>query len=550
MTTPVSLLPAPARHSKNPVFRWDALPGAASYDLWLSNLTTDKRVLLKEGIPGTQTSWTASITLPSAQYRYWLRARDAAGVPANWSIPQSFDVGVSVLQTEISTFEASPVILWTAEPGVNEYEIYVSRSGVLIENSHVTTTSWKSATALPIGTYQFWVRGRLSENGRLAPWSTPVEFNTGGKTVLKSAQATESSLPFLKWLPVDHAEKYRLQVINRTSQTIVLDEQGITTSQYQIQSILPDDTYRVWARAESTTGLLGIWSPPLDFSVNTTSSSVVVVQNLVRWIGDGTPLFQWVGSAGAVSYDFYLASGNRIISQERTTATSWVPALPLATGDWTMWVRARDAQDRTGAWGLPESATVGKAPSLAIVKQPNSSIAEVRWASVYGAVKYEVYIQNLTTNRVTRINGVTLKNYSPAGSLSAGSYRVWVRAISQTSQAGPWSQPADFFVSNQNDRHNSSGLEFDSGNLLAVLKDLVEGSLFECTSKPATSTPRDTDVAEGHDNVVLPNGALPVSDRDANSGFISASVATDARYMDQVFDEFAVVPYAQHSSPG
>ncbi len=446
IATPVSLLTEPERHMVNPTFRWSPLLGAASYDFWLSNVTTDERVYLKEAIPESQTTLSLPFALSTGQYRYWVRGRDKAGVAANWSEAKTFDIGLRTNPTEFSTFEANPTVSWIGNPAMDAYEIYLSRGSIVVQNTMVTSTSWTSTSALAPDTYRFWVRGRMKANGKLTPWSSVVEFKTGGQTVLMPTQNGSTSRPLVSWRPVIQAKSYRVQIVNKSNSNIVLDQSGISGTQYQVSSILPDSSYRIWTRAESTTGQLGVWSAPMDFSIASASSTAAVTQSLPRWSADRIPFFEWQGVGGALSFDYYLTNGNQVFAAEAVASRSFLPSAPLEFGNWMMWVRARDAANRTGAWSLPEGVTVGRAPSLNVVNASNGSVSEIRWLSVFGATKYEVYIQNQSSGQVSRITDVTLRNYSPKGTLSAGRYRVWVRAVHLASVFGPWSEPADFRI--------------------------------------------------------------------------------------------------------
>ena len=69
------------------------------------------------------------------------------------------------------------------------------------------------------------------------------------------------------------------------------------------------------------------------------------------------------------------------------------------------------------------------------------------WKPVDGAVRYELWVTNTTTNtQVINQTSLSTLNYTPSASLAKASYRVWVRAVSTSGELGPWSDQTNFTI--------------------------------------------------------------------------------------------------------
>jgi predicted phage tail protein len=72
----------------------------------------------------------------------------------------------------------------------------------------------------------------------------------------------------------------------------------------------------------------------------------------------------------------------------------------------------------------------------------------ITWSTSAGASTYDLWVDNLTTrqSQVIRQQTLTAASFTPANPLAAGSYRVWVRAISSQGDASAWSSARDFTI--------------------------------------------------------------------------------------------------------
>ena len=68
------------------------------------------------------------------------------------------------------------------------------------------------------------------------------------------------------------------------------------------------------------------------------------------------------------------------------------------------------------------------------------------WSTVTGAVRYELWVDNLSTGARAVINETQLiDNHLIVNTLAAGNYRAWVRAI-LSNGTGVWTSGNDFQV--------------------------------------------------------------------------------------------------------
>lgn len=446
ITTAPILQAPPLTHDRLPTLRWNSVAGAATYDLWFASLSTGQRLLLKEGISAATVSYTLPVALNAGEYKYWIRARDASGLAANWSLPAQFDVGLLVTPIPRS-FDDRPLVDWKPEPDAVNYEIYVSGPGGLIQQSGITANTWRPAHALAVGNFRFWVRGKVAATGRFLPWSPPVDFSTGGRTdVTAPGDKAITSTPGIEWLPVTDAVSYRLQIQDRTTSSIVADRQGISGTTFQQLTILPDGQYRVWVQAVTLNGTRGVWSAGKDFVIQTSTINLPVTVLSASKLSNGQVQFKWVRNSGAASYEIYLTNEETAISSHGIAGTTFSPSTVLGDGTWKWWVRGILTGGQTGAWSTTASVTIGQPPAIDKVSVALQATFELKWTPVLGALSYEVYFEHVNTGEVMRYSNLTATQFVPELPVATGHYRAWVRAFFSTNNPGTWSLPTDFWV--------------------------------------------------------------------------------------------------------
>jgi hypothetical protein len=122
----------------------------------------------------------------------------------------------------------------------------------------------------------------------------------------------------------------------------------------------------------------------------------------------------------------------------------------LPAGSYRAWVRGRDLNGGAYyAWSTAFDFEIGRPPrvvGLANTVQPVQPV--IKWTPVAGAVRYEIWLSNLTTGkRIASDSNLQSTMYTPTQSLTSGSrYRVWIRAFDSSDTATAWSASASFSV--------------------------------------------------------------------------------------------------------
>ena len=247
-----------------PTISWQALPGAAKYDVWIDRLDVPTSQIVRDmNVTGTSLTPT---TLPRGSYRVWVRGLAADGADGAWSASQDFTtVPVPIITSGLNpTFDTTPTISWTAVAGASAYEVYVLSINGNSKALHQKNISGTSFTwpVLPVGPYRYWVR----VSGATV-WSSPVEIDTTGRTdVLGPTGTTTDRTPTISWRPVDGAVRYELWVNRLGVQDKIIYQTNLTTTTFTPTSNLATGNYRVWVRAVSGSATAP-WSAYVDFMI-------------------------------------------------------------------------------------------------------------------------------------------------------------------------------------------------------------------------------------------------------------------------------------------
>lgn len=256
-----------------PEIRWDVVDGAGFYEIYLFDDDNVRLVHRESNITGTSYS---SFPLLDGNYRVWVKSYRENGEPGRWSRGQSFSVGdtssnltVTPASPLVSTFDTAPELRWSKDPGVDSVDLYLRNGSTIVTQQNISTDSFAPPTALPAGTWQWWVRGKDS-NGNYGPWSGPATVDVTGRPILIAPTgATNDTTPSISWLPVEGASRYVFQLDNLTTgQSAVIRRNHVFITHLTPGTPLPPGTYRAWVQAVSaSTNTPGPWSLSLEFVV-------------------------------------------------------------------------------------------------------------------------------------------------------------------------------------------------------------------------------------------------------------------------------------------
>ena len=176
-----------------PTIGWQTAVPGATYDLQLEDVVSGASVVNTTGIQ-VQT-YTVPVLLGERQYRVRVRSVNTVGETSEWSPWFVFRIDVPNATTPIAVGPTGTVtdndvtFTWRHSPDSVRYEILVrdlrNQENIVIQvdtfdiNSSLGTASYTSA--LPDGTYRFWVRAFNSQN-TASSWSNSLSFIVDDRT--------------------------------------------------------------------------------------------------------------------------------------------------------------------------------------------------------------------------------------------------------------------------------------------------------------------------------------------------------------------------------
>lgn len=448
-----------ATGGRRPLLSWDPVAGAASYRVYVTNETTEQR-----GLVDTLVSKT-SVRLPQdfdyGRHRYWVRAVTVGGYESQWSASRVYDVPLTHISPSNATLETAPEFRWHYLPNAVTYGLFVSGpGGVLINESNITSETFTPSTPLPIGELRWWVRG-FTASGKAGPWSPVVEISTGGRTRIGTINVDTVGASF-SWLEVPGAQLYEVYLRNSASDGGVYRIEGTTRRSLSRLPLVSGD-YTAWVRTTRADGNK-IWSAGSRFVVPAKAhqltpkpiSSIGSFGRLVNGIFNSLHVtLDWEPVPNASGYEVFLRANATRPSQfvmlpglKRVSPRTPHTIYRISPGELTWWVRAVFDDNEPGEWSVShEVITNGRVTDVRYTATAANEQV-LHWGQIEDANRYALQVDNLTTGeaRVIREDDLTSASFPVATPLPRGKYRIWVRAISDRDEMGPWSIQRDFVV--------------------------------------------------------------------------------------------------------
>ena len=403
---------------RTPTIFWASPAGTNSSEVWINDLESKQRV--SYSFEAGPRSHFDSPQLSPSRYAAWVRTLGDYGA-SEWSQAAVFTVLTASpqnLSVEVSA-QRVMTIRWSPVEGATDYEVYVrgSQSPIpLLSRFQIgPVTSYQLSTPVPGDLYSISVRARRP--GRPSSAWTPVLTS-----FVQEAPKAVLSFPNIRWAAIGQAIGYDLKIIDpRTGKEVV--GTNLTSPAYRLD--LNPGQYELQLRTLYRDGGASSWaSTPFEI-FHPTVTILPVSQPTV----DATPVIFWNGQAGADSYEFYVQRVGQTTAAYRSTElkeTSHRVAVPLAQGNYYVWIRSHYPGGSRSSWGAGTALRIGPPPVVSV------SNRTVSWAPVNGATNYDIIIQvaqGLTGSYVDYlrvkddvVNTVSLSTAPP------GLYRVWVRA--------------------------------------------------------------------------------------------------------------------------
>lgn len=365
-TAPTMVTTPTPSQDMTPTIAWSAIPGAVSYDVWITNLSTNT-ALPTQTVTGTTHTPTSDLGI--GRFRVWVRSENAAGVKSRWSTPHTFVINTAVTLNPIVLRQNTPrpTISWQSLPGAVRYEIYVTSptvSGFLHRDATITGTSWTPSSDLAIGRYRAWVRG-FAADGLTAAWSREISMIADvlvvpAPTLISPLHATFDRTPTFTWASVSGATQYVLRVRNANDGTVVVHAAVMApVTNFTPVTELSSNVYYNWeVRAIGAGGHQSDYSPanrlyiggrPVIFGPTGTAES-------------STPTFSWSTVQDASRYilrvDRTDVVQDWLIQKTNLTTNSFTPSTELEAGTYRFWVRAVSSTGEFSTWSIVSNFTV------------------------------------------------------------------------------------------------------------------------------------------------------------------------------------------------
>jgi ELWxxDGT repeat protein len=344
-----------------------------------------------------------------------------------------------------------PEITWTASQGAVSYDLYIRNNSTGANpqvSINVTGTSWVPTSDLGIGRFVVWVRA-VNAAGTKSAWSAQRNFiiNTS-PTTAPIIRHQQTNRPEIVWDDITGAVKYDVWLDSVTAgQVSTQILHNVMGKSWQSPTDLPLGQYRAWVRGLDASGLAAAWAPIINFNVTTAPALITPMSSTLS----SRPQFTWTPVSSATKYELQLRNLNTetlVYNIQNITTTSWTPPANLPAGHYRWWGLASNANYR-GQWSQAVDFYVGGRPVVtAPVGSGTDTTPEFRWNAVEGAATYQLWVDRTDTyvQAVINISGLTGTTFTPVTPLPAGTFRVWVRAISSTGMLSSWSQSLTFSI--------------------------------------------------------------------------------------------------------
>lgn len=342
-----------------------------------------------------------------------------------------------------------PVFTWPVIENAASYNLWVEKIGGSnnpVINETLTVNDFAAPIDLGLGQYRTWVRATLNDGSKTA-WKAQT-FTIDGQVDFNAIAANQNTArPELQWQPFPGVVKYDLWIDDTANHvTQFVRNQNITGTSWTPSTDMPLSSYNAWIRGVAADGATTKWSQVTSFNV-VPAPNVTAGQNSTF---DRTPTFAWDALLGATKYDLIVQNQStkiNVVNQRNISALNFTPTTNLPDGQYNVWVRGISAAGVRGSWTDAIPIYVGgRTTVLTPVGTITNTTPTFSWKPVDGAIRYDLWVDQVgVTSQIIRRTNETGTSFTAAAPLPAGTYRVWVRAISPTESA-PWSIMVSFII--------------------------------------------------------------------------------------------------------
>jgi hypothetical protein len=351
ITLPAPSLLGPLGQIANlmPTFSWGPVAAADHYDLWVNNLTTGQRQIIRNAnVSGTSFS-PAFPLVPGDTYAWWVASVASNGMEF-WSATGTFTeaglypttVGPSGPITSLT-----PTFSWNSVTAASSYDLWVddiSAGQSQIIRQSVTGTVFVAPTSLQVGhSYRWWVAA-VDGTGQ-EYWSATTYFWEPFLPAPTTLGASQGGNPVtFQWNAVAGADHYDVWVNDLTTGQAQVFRNANVAGTSVTGGVPPGHGFQWWVAAVDNIGHES-WSSAATFV-----SPALLAPTLVAPAGlifNTAPIYSWNAVAAAVQYDIWvndLTTGQSQVVRTTQTGTTLLVSTPLLSGHrYAWWVASVDS---------------------------------------------------------------------------------------------------------------------------------------------------------------------------------------------------------------
>lgn len=364
----VTITGTSASTEQRPTIFWNSTTGAAGYEIWVDNLTTNTSSVVRATTP--ETWYTPANNLGIGQFAAWVRTVDLNGNKSAWSPRFTFrvDTPVTIQPLALTQPTARPVISWNPLTGAAKYDLWIDRltsnQSQYVRLTNIVGTQWTSASDLPMGRYRMWVRG-FDAAGSPAKWSIPTDFVIASAPVpVTPLLPTFDRTPTFTWTALAGAASYKVTLKNPNTGVIAYAVTGLTGTSWTVPADLATGTWQWWVSGTSADGYQSAAPQKIDFYVGGRPTVLTPTGST----SNTKPEFTWTAVMGAATYELWVdrldvpVSG--LINLTGLTSASFTPTTAMAKGTYRVWVRAVSTTNEISIWSTAvDFSIVNAAPA-------------------------------------------------------------------------------------------------------------------------------------------------------------------------------------------
>lgn len=363
-----------------------------------------------------------------------------------------------------------PVFQWSLGANAVSYELEVDNLTTSVNGYYETTSTTNSTTSAKIfneGNYRARVRA-VASNGTFSAWSPYLLFTVNvptpaTPTIIRPRGTIGESFPTFEWTKIANATRYELIVTRAGNNQRIIYRTNYGPTSYVHFSPLVDGTYNISVRAGNSVNEFSAWSASTALTVKSPIPAAPKITAPTRVTTSTNPRLVWAAVDGVAWYDLKVdnlsTAKTDFIRQTRLPrALTYFDPSYMTQGNYRAHVRGVNGNGVPGAWSpaylfevniLPPAAPLLTGPRGADDSPTITTTNPLfTWSQAARAVKYELLVNNLTTqtSKVISENNIRTNFFRATANMPQGNYRAWVRGINVAGEVGRWSPGLDFTV--------------------------------------------------------------------------------------------------------